>query len=60
MREFFKFMYELRKFDAKNELSPQILKKRVNPPMLLDIILSNQYNPAQAAMNSDAVYKIYT
>ena len=56
VQDFFRFVYELRKFDVNNELTAQILNKRLNPPILLDIIKSNQF--IDGHMQPTAAYRI--
>lgn len=53
-------MFELRRFDTKDEYTDELLKKRLNPPILLDIVKSNKFNPSKGCMEVDASYKVFS
>ena len=50
--ELTRFAYILRKLDIKDEYSEEFLNGNVMPSILVDIILSNKWNPKTNSMQS--------
>ena len=53
IREFFTFAYELRKQDYDNSHSMLLLTDNIQPKILVDVVMSNYWDPVACSMRCD-------